>query len=233
VAKKEARLSLEHSLGSAILSLVKTIIFTLTAAKDISALPRMAREQVEAGLHRYAMTGQGDVKALKGRGGYRLRIGSYRVIFDEDATTILSIYTGRRRQQLTRGAEAMSEPQIIRTPGGEELVVLPRAEYEALLERADHDAEDADDVAIYDTRKAELSAGGVVLPPEVSAAILRGESRLKAIRNWRDETQLHLNFITGISQGYLSDLESGRRKGTPETITKLAQALNVPVEWLS
>ena len=127
----------------------------------------------------------------------------------------------------------MSDPQIIRTPSGEELVVLPRAEYEALLERADHEAEDADDIAMYDARKAELAAGGVVLPPEVSAAILRGESRLKAIRNWRDETQLHLNFLTGISQGYLSDLESGRRTGTPETIAKLAKALNVPVEWLS
>jgi hypothetical protein len=125
----------------------------------------------------------------------------------------------------------MSAPQIIRTPSGEELVVLPLAEYEALL--ADHEAEDADDVAIYDARKAELAAGGVVLPPEVSAAVLRGESRLKAIRNWRDETQLHLNFKTGIGQGYLSDLESGRRTGTPETIAKLAQALNVPVEWLS
>jgi DNA-binding XRE family transcriptional regulator len=127
----------------------------------------------------------------------------------------------------------MSAPQIIRTPSGEELVVLPRAEYEALLDRADRQAEDADDIAIYDARKAELAAGGAVLPPEVSAAILRGESRLKAIRNWRDETQLQLNFKTGISQGYLSDLESGRRTGTPETIAKLAQALNVPVEWLS
>jgi Helix-turn-helix len=124
----------------------------------------------------------------------------------------------------------MSGPQIIRTPGGEELVVLSRAEYEALLERADHDAEDAEDVAIYDARKA---AGEGVLPPEVSAAILRGESRLKAIRNWRDETQLHLSFKTGIGQGYLSDLESGRRTGTPETIAKLAHALSVPVEWLS
>jgi mRNA interferase RelE/StbE len=51
---------------------------------------------VEAGLHRYALTGQGDVKALKGRDGYHLRIGSYRVIFDADATTILAIYIGRR-----------------------------------------------------------------------------------------------------------------------------------------
>ena len=127
----------------------------------------------------------------------------------------------------------MSLPQIIRTPGGEELVVLPRAEYEALLERADHEAEDAEDVAIYDTRKAELIAGGAVLPAEVGAAILRGESRLKAIRNWRGQTQQHLNVKTGIGQGYLSDLESGRRTGTAETIAKLAEALDVPVEWLS
>jgi hypothetical protein len=127
----------------------------------------------------------------------------------------------------------MSGPQIIRTPSGEELVVLPRAEYEALLERADHGAEDADDVAIYDARKAELAAGGVVLPREVSAAVLRGDSRLKAIRSWRGETQQHLEFKTGIGQGYLSDLENGRRTGTSETIAKLAQALDVPVEWLS
>jgi transcriptional regulator with XRE-family HTH domain len=44
---------------------------------------------------------------------------------------------------------------------------------------------------------------------------------------------MQLNFKTGIGQGYLSDLESGRRTGTPEIIAKLAQALDVPVEWLS
>ena len=75
---------------------MKTIILTLSAAKDLDALPRDAREQVEGGLHRYAMTGQGDVKALQGRDGYRLRVGSYRVIFDEDATTILAVYIGHR-----------------------------------------------------------------------------------------------------------------------------------------
>ena len=127
----------------------------------------------------------------------------------------------------------MSEPQIIRTPAGEELVVLTRAEYEALLDRLDPAVEDADDVAIYDARKAELATGAAVLPPEVSAAILRGESRLKAIRNWRDMTQLYLHQKTDLGQGYLSDLENGRRTGTAETIAKLAKALNVPVEWLS
>ena len=51
----------------------------------------------------------------------------------------------------------MSAPQIIRAPSGEELVVLPRAEYEALLERANHEAEDNDDVAIYDAREGRIS----------------------------------------------------------------------------
>jgi len=64
-----AILSLDLVCKRAILSLVKTIILTPSAAKDIDALPRDAREQVEAGLHRYAMTGQGDVKALQGRDG--------------------------------------------------------------------------------------------------------------------------------------------------------------------
>jgi DNA-binding XRE family transcriptional regulator len=127
----------------------------------------------------------------------------------------------------------MSAPQIIRTPSGEELVVLPRAEYEALLARNDREAEDEEDIAVYDSRKAALAAGGEVLPPAVSAAILRGESRLKAIRNWRDETQAHLSFKTGVGQGYLSDLENGRKAGTPETLAKVAEALNVPVEWIS
>jgi mRNA interferase RelE/StbE len=75
---------------------MKTIFLTLSAAKDLDALPQDAREQVESGLNRFAMTGQGDVKALQGCDGYRLRVGNYRVIFDEDASTILAIYIGRR-----------------------------------------------------------------------------------------------------------------------------------------
>ncbi len=41
--------------------------------------------------------------------------------------------------------------------------------------------EDADDNALYDARKAALGAGGVILSPHMSAAILRGEARLKAV----------------------------------------------------
>jgi mRNA interferase RelE/StbE len=51
---------------------------------------------VQQALVDYAATGAGDVKKLGGREGYRLRIGSYRVIFAEDRVTILAVHIGRR-----------------------------------------------------------------------------------------------------------------------------------------
>lgn len=75
---------------------MKTIILTHAAAKDLDALPADARHQVESGLIRYATTGEGDVKHLVGREGYRLRVGRYRVLFDEDQRTILVVYIGKR-----------------------------------------------------------------------------------------------------------------------------------------
>lgn len=125
------------------------------------------------------------------------------------------------------------KPQTITSPSGDELVVLARSEYEALVAAASARDEEADDVAVYDRRKAELAAGlDARLPPEVSARLLKGESLLKSLRNWRDMTQMHLAFKTGLGQGYLSDLESGRRKGTPKTLKMIAAALKVPAQWL-
>ena len=81
---------------------MKTIIFSVKAAKELDGLPEPARINVSAALNSYAIDGRGDVKKLKGREGYRLRIGDYRVIFAEDAETILSMLDGGRRQRTSR-----------------------------------------------------------------------------------------------------------------------------------
>ena len=75
---------------------VKTIILSIAAAKDLDALPDEARHQVSSALIDYAVSGRGDVKKLSGRDGYRMRAGRYRILFDEDQTTILAIYIGKR-----------------------------------------------------------------------------------------------------------------------------------------
>jgi hypothetical protein len=128
----------------------------------------------------------------------------------------------------------MSDPQFIRTPNGEELVVLARADYDALLCAAEQVDEDEADVAVYDARMAALAEGrDEVLPEPVSLALMRGESRLKAIRKWRGLTQHEVSERAGIGQGYLSELETGQKRGAPDTLAALAGVLDVPLEWLT
>lgn len=75
---------------------MKTIVMSPIAARSFDALPTAAQQQIEAGLDLYATHGIGDIRALRGRSGFRLRIGRYRVLFDEDLVTILVIQVGKR-----------------------------------------------------------------------------------------------------------------------------------------
>ena len=63
--------------------------------------------------------------------------------------------------------------------------------------------------------------------------MLDGNTRLKAIRRWRDVTQNQLSSETGLAQGYLSDLETGRRAGSSDALKIIAGALDVPVDWIA
>lgn len=75
---------------------MKTIIYTVAAAKQLDALPTAPRTAIETALTVYATSGRGDVKRLQGRDGFRMRVGRYRVLFAEDQVTILAIYVGKR-----------------------------------------------------------------------------------------------------------------------------------------
>jgi hypothetical protein len=124
-------------------------------------------------------------------------------------------------------------PQIITTPKGEELVLLPREEYERLVALAAQAEEEAADVAAYDAAMADLENGKVgPLPAEVSAMLLRGASLVSALRIWRGLKQIELAARSGLSQSYLSDLEGRRRRGSKTALEAIAKALDVPANWL-
>jgi len=76
---------------------MRRIAYTTSATKQLRRLPAKDREQIFAKLHRYAETNLGDVKALVGRPGARLRVGDFRVVFTEDANGILVHAVGNRR----------------------------------------------------------------------------------------------------------------------------------------
>lgn len=118
--------------------------------------------------------------------------------------------------------------QTLTTPSGDELVVLSRRDYDALLARlGDEEAEDRMTLIAAAEARAETP-----LPEAVSSAILAGDSLLKALRNWRGLTQVQLADAAGIGQGYLSELEARAKMGSPETSARLARGLNVPAGWV-
>ncbi len=77
---------------------MKTIVLSASAARALDKMTASVRAQVTEALHAYAMTGAGDTKAMTGTPTVRLRSGSYRVIFDETATTIHVLALGDRRE---------------------------------------------------------------------------------------------------------------------------------------
>jgi mRNA interferase RelE/StbE len=77
---------------------VKTIVLSPGAAKAFDKLTPSARRQLSQALDAYAMHGIGDTKAMVGTPTVRLRSGDFRVIFDEDATRIVVLALGDRRE---------------------------------------------------------------------------------------------------------------------------------------
>jgi DNA-binding transcriptional regulator YiaG len=109
---------------------------------------------------------------------------------------------------------------------------LPAAARE-MIEEGLAALEEADDIAMFDERIAALQSGAdAALPAEVTVAMLRGETLLRAIRGWRKLTRQELAKRTGLAQGFVSDLEQGRKTGSDQTLKSLAEALDVDPRWL-
>jgi len=119
--------------------------------------------------------------------------------------------------------------QTIVTPSGERLVMLPEAKYEALLAAA----EDAADGAAVEAFRRKLAAGEEELLP--AAMIDRGLAGESLVRVWRDHRGLTSKALAekaGIARAHLSQIESGKREGTIDTLRKLATALGVAIDDL-
>lgn len=68
--------------------------------------------------------------------------------------------------------------------------------------------------------------------PRPPAAVEIDATALAVLREKDGHSKTSLATAAGLSLGYLADLESGRRKGNPDVIARLASALNVPKSML-
>ncbi|WP_024509978.1 helix-turn-helix transcriptional regulator [Bradyrhizobium sp. ARR65] len=121
----------------------------------------------------------------------------------------------------------MSKPNVITTPSGERMVLIPLEEYERLTE-ATEDAADARDL---DEIKRRLATGEEeLIPAEVVDRILDGENKLRVWREYRGMSAKDLAEATGLAAPYISQLENEKRDGTVETFKKIAAALRVDID---
>lgn len=115
--------------------------------------------------------------------------------------------------------------QKITTPKGETLVILPLAEYEALIDQAD--------VASADKVKADIAAGrDELVPSEIVNRILDGENPVRVWRSHRGMSARDLATATGLSAPYISEIESGKKEGSVSAMKKIAEALKVNLDDL-
>ena len=106
-----------------------------------------------------------------------------------------------------------------------EMITIPRAEYDRLREAA----EDLADLQSYDRA---MAAGEESFPSEVVDRLINGESPLRVFREYRGHTQSGLSAASGVNRVQIADIEAGRRSASVETYRKLAQALNLNIDDL-
>ena len=177
-----------------------------------------------AKVERYAATGAGDATKLVGSPAKRLRVGDYRILFEEDEQEIRVARIGPRGGIYDQGDHAMKHT-IVTTPAGEELVLMARADFDRF--------QDALDAAAHAKTMGEIARGEQeMLSTEEMKAALAAPTPLAFWRNKRGRTQKALAEAAGVSQSYVADIEAGRRKGDPALFKRLARALRVRMEDL-
>jgi mRNA-degrading endonuclease RelE of RelBE toxin-antitoxin system len=82
---------------------MKKIAWSEDARADVRRVDRKMAMRIFTAIQRFAETGEGDVKELKGQSGeLRLRVGDYRVRFTDEADDTIRIHAVRHRREAYR-----------------------------------------------------------------------------------------------------------------------------------
>lgn len=116
-----------------------------------------------------------------------------------------------------------------KTPSGDEMVILPRAEYDRLVEAA----EMLRDVATFDRYHEKLARGAEErIPSAIVERLLAGENPMRVWRDHRGLSVRELAERAGLSASYVSEIETGKKDGSVSAMKKIAETLSVDLDEL-
>ncbi len=108
-----------------------------------------------------------------------------------------------------------TEPQVILQDGKPAFAVIPWDKYQELIQN-----------------QRETEESDVWFPNEVVKANVRGDSLIKAWREYFKLTQQELAEKAGMKQSALARLENGNSRPRKATLKKIAKAMGLEVEQL-
>lgn len=115
---------------------------------------------------------------------------------------------------------------------GQPFVIIPKGDYERMVELD----EMADDVATFNAIMAARDPDEEALPlefcEELFAATDAGQPLIPIWRKYRGLTQAELAKAAGVTQAYISDIESGKKEGGITTLKAIAQCLGCDLDDL-
>jgi DNA-binding XRE family transcriptional regulator len=141
---------------------------------------------------------------------------------------------------------ALPKPKLVTA----DEVVLSRDDWERIVTALSAQksdvvlAEDADDIAAVAAARAEDlrfaesvqrergSAVEITIPIDVVKAEMEGAHPIRAWRDHRGWTQIVLASNSGVSRDLIAQIEIRRKKGSIDTLDRLARALGIPIEAL-
>jgi DNA-binding XRE family transcriptional regulator len=128
-------------------------------------------------------------------------------------------------------------PVMTKTPKGDDIVILARddivilarKEYNQLIAAAGEDAADAEAArrALDGRKKGEHSLTSAEMDD-----LLAAKTPLAFYRKRAGLTQATLAERAGIAQGFLSEIEAGRKRGDVQTLRKIADLLKISLDDL-
>ncbi len=112
--------------------------------------------------------------------------------------------------------------QTIKTPDGGTMVMLPLAEYEALL--------DAADIADGERIRRNIADGhDEMVPASVVARLIEGENAIRVWREYRGLSAAKLADDAGLSLPFIHQVETGKRQLTVKALQRVAEVLSVEI----
>ena len=113
-----------------------------------------------------------------------------------------------------------------------EMITIERSRYEDLLKTEEilEALEDAYTLKVVAEHRANPTEG---IPDAIVTRILDRENPVLVYRNWRGLTQAELARAAGLHRVQVHDIETGKRRGSVDTLKKLATALNVPLDLIA